>query len=116
MNRLQDREVRILCDQNVAAKYTNAFEEADWIIVSTVREELSMDTDDVNISKFAESNGWIILSGDNDFRKLDHDRGFLFYSHTERPPPGDVLEAVRAITDAYTDHRAIDENVPDGWV
>lgn len=116
MNRLQDREVRILCDQNVAAKYTNAFEETDWIVVSTVRDELSMDTDDVDISTFAESNELVIFSGDDDFRKFDHDRGFLLYSHVERPQPSDVLEAIRAIADAYTDHRAIDENVPDGWV
>jgi hypothetical protein len=108
--------VRVLCDQNVANRYIKTFSRTDWITVSTVREELSSDADDRDISTYAAANDWIVFTGDDDFRQFDHDRGLLLYSHIERPSPGDVLDALQAIAEVYPDHRKIDQNVPDGWV
>lgn len=108
--------MKIICDQNVAGRYTETFGRTDWITVTTVRDELSVDTEDSAISRYAEQHEWIVFTGDDDFREFNHDRGLVLYSHVERPSPGDVIDALRAIADAYTDHRTIDENVPDGWI
>jgi len=39
----------------------------------------------------------------------------VFYQQTDRPLPGVVVDALRAIDEAYTDNEAIREFVPGGW-
>lgn len=81
-----------------------------------MREELSQDTDDTAISEYAEHHDWVVFTEDDDYRALDHDRGLVLYTHLDRPSPGDTVDALRAIADAYDDHRNIDENAPGEWV
>jgi len=40
----------------------------------------------------------------------------IVYEQVNRPAPADVVAAVESISDAYGDHRDINEWVPDGWV
>ncbi len=108
--------MRLLCDHNVGERYIETFRRTEWLTVTTVRDELSAATDDVDISEYAEQHEWVVFTEDNDYRALDHDRGLVLYTHLDRPSPGDVVNALRAIADAYDDYRNIDENVPDGWV
>jgi predicted nuclease of predicted toxin-antitoxin system len=108
--------VRLLCDHNVSEKYTDTFRRTDWITVATVRDELSQDATDPDISVFAERNGWTVFTEDDDFTGLDHDRGVVLYIEQQHPSPDTVVDALRAIDTAYDDHRAITEYVPDGWV
>jgi hypothetical protein len=108
--------VRILCDHSVDARFVDTFHRTDWITMTTVADELSPDADDPDISKHAEQHDWIVFTEDEHFREYDHDRGLVLYTHLERPSPGDVIAALGNIADAYTDHRKINENVPEGWI
>lgn len=108
--------MRLLCDHNVNEKYTDTFRRTNWITVTTVRDELSQDADDPDISAFAEREGWVVFTEDDDFTDLDHDRGLVLYIEQQNPSPDTVVDALATIADAYDDHRAIEEHVPDGWI
>lgn len=108
--------MKVLCDHSVAERYVATLRRTDRMTVATVRNELSPDATDEAISEYAERHGWVVFTEDDDFRKYDHDRGLVLYTHLARPSPADVVDALRAIADAYPDHTMIDENVPDGWV
>jgi predicted nuclease of predicted toxin-antitoxin system len=108
--------MRILCDQNVPEKYRSAFDQADGITVATVRDELRADASDTEIARFASANDWVVFTNDDDFFSTPGEFGLLLYDQIEDPTAGDVLQAVRAIAQAYPDDREIVEKIPDGWV
>lgn len=108
--------MRVLCDHNVAAKYHQTFERAEWLDVSTVAEELSPDAADGEIADLATREGWVVFTTDDDFYAQTVTHGLLVYSQIEDPSPGDVLVAIEAIADAYDTPGEIDEVVPDGWI
>lgn len=108
--------MRLLLDQNVPEKYRSAFEGADGITVSTVREELRQDASDTQIAVFAEQDGWVVFTNDSDFFSEAGDFGRLFYSQLEDPTPGDVVQALQAIAYAYDDDSEIVEKVPNRWI
>lgn len=76
---------------------------------------LSDNAPDREISAYAAQEGWVVFTEDDDFLRFDHDRGIMLYHHIKQPSPGDVLDAIRKIADAYDDHY-INEHVPDGWI
>ncbi len=108
--------MRILVDQNSAQKYIDAFKQADNITVATVDHVLEHDTSDADIAAYAETNGWVVFTTDDDFFVAGGDHGLLLYDQIEDPSPGDVVGAVRHIEQAYTDSSEITESVPDGWI
>jgi predicted RNA-binding Zn ribbon-like protein len=107
--------VRLLCDENVDQRYVETFQSTDWITVKTARDALTADASDETIGNFAEEREWIVFTADDDFLKFDPDCGVVLYQQTDRPSPGTVVDALRAIDDAYADHRTIREFVPGGW-
>ena len=108
--------MRLLCDQNVAGKYVQAFENHDEFVVSTVAEELSPDTSDDDIVAYAARYDWVVFTSDDDFFEHADQCGVLVYNQLHDPPPGDVLDAVMAIDAAYESNREIIEVVPGNWV
>lgn len=104
--------MRLLCDHNVAAKYVQAFEQVDDITVTTVADELSPEATDDEIVRFAKQNGQAVFTTDTDFFEHTDACSVLVYSQTTDPSPGDVLNAVDAIDDAYESHRDIVETIP----
>ena len=107
--------VRLLCDENVDQRYVETFRSADWITITTVRETLSHDATDEAIADFAASEVWVVFTGDDDFLRADPDCGVVFYHQMDRPSPGDVVDALQAIEDAYAEPNEIREFVPGGW-
>ena len=107
--------VRLLCDENVDQRYVETFRSTDWITVTTVREALSPEATDEAVAEFAASAEWVVFTGDDDFLRADPDCGVVFYHQLERPSPGDLVDALRAIEEAYTDHDDVREFVPGGW-
>jgi len=107
--------MRVLCDQNVPRKYPHALRETDGVTVTTVDAALKHDASDAEIARFAEANGWVVLTNDDDFYVDRSDHGLLFVSQLDDPAPGRVVEAIRRIDDAYETHSDIVETVPDGW-
>lgn len=111
--------IRILCDRCVNQKYVDAFEHTDWIMLCQVEDVFPNDaenTDDGEISEYAEQQEWVVFTEDDHFRtRHDHDRGVILYHHIEQPLPGDVVDAIYVIAEGYDDHREIEEYVPDGW-
>jgi hypothetical protein len=108
--------VRLLVDRNVDDQYTETFRRTDWITVATVTEVVAMDALDLEISEYAARNGWVVFSEDDDFLALDDDHGLVLYHQREKPSPGDVVKALRTISEAYTDHSEVEEYVPSGWL
>jgi hypothetical protein len=108
--------MRVLCDQHVDHKYVHALQGADGITVTTVRHVMRADAPDGEIAAYAAANDWVVLTSDDDFFTERGDHGLLFYHQLDDPAPGDVVAAVRAIDDVYTDTTTIVEKVPDGWI
>jgi hypothetical protein len=119
--------VKLLCDRNVEQRYVDAFRRADWLEAVRLKELLPIDTDDPDIIKYAGRNGWVVFTGDKRFRAPENDDreddgetaidcGVVFYRKLEEPSPDDVVAALRAIAQAYTDNSEIDEYVPGGWI
>lgn len=108
--------MRILCDQNVAAKYVHALEQAENITVTTVADELAPDAPDEEIVRYAESEDCVVFTTDDDFFEHAGVCGVLIYSQITDPSPGEVLDAVEAIERAYNSHSEITETVPGNWV
>ncbi|QIO25129.1 DUF5615 family PIN-like protein [Haloarcula sp. JP-L23] len=108
--------MRILCDQNAPAKYVAALQRVDGITATTVDEVLRHDATDVEIARFAEDNGWVVFTNDDDFFVAGGDHGLLLYDQVEDPASGDVVAAVEAISRAYQSHSEIVESVPGDWV
>jgi len=108
--------IRLLCDQNVAVKYIQTFENHDEFVVTTVASELSPDASDDDIATFAATHDWIIFTSDDDFFEHADQCGVLVYNQLSDPSPGNVLDAVVAIDDAYGSNREIIEVVPGSWV
>jgi len=108
--------MRLLCDQNVAAKYVQAFENHDEFVVTTVASELSPDASDDDIATFAATHGWVIFTSDDDFFEYAGQCGVLVYNQLSDPSPGAILDAVVALDDAYESSREITEVVPGNWV
>ena len=108
--------MRILCDQNVATRYCQAFDRVNWLVVSTVAAELSPDATDEAIADFASRCGWVVFTTDDDFYAQNVPHGLVVYSQIEDPDPGDVLAAIEVITEVYDSHDEIEEFVPNGWL
>ena len=84
--------------------------------VATVDDVLEHDSSDADIGTYAETNGWVVFTNDDDFFVAGGDHGLLLYDQIEDPSPGDVVAAVRKIEQVYADSSEITESVPDGWV
>jgi hypothetical protein len=108
--------MRLLCDQNVAAKYVQAFENHDEFVVTTVATELSPDATDDDIVAYAATHDWVVFTSDDDFFEHAEQCGVLVYNQLSDPSPGDALDAVVAIDDAYESDREIIETIPGSWV
>jgi hypothetical protein len=108
--------MRILCDQNVPRKYLRALEEMPDITAASVADVLSHDAADADIVAFAETNGWVIFTSDEDFFPMSGNCGLLVYDQLEDPTPGDVVTAIQRIRDAYESEADILETVPGNWV
>lgn len=107
--------MRVLCDQNVPQKYVEALVAAGGITVGTVQEKLTADASDREIVAFAVEGDWVILTSDSDFFGDGRQFGLLVYSQLEDPRPGDIVESIQAIDDAYESLSDVVEKVPDGW-
>ena len=108
--------MRILCDQNVPAKYVTVLRRTDGITTTTVDEILRHDATDVEIARFAEDNNWVVFTNDDDFFVAGGEHGLLLYDQVENPVPGDVVAAVKAISRAYESDSEIVESVPGAWI
>lgn len=108
--------MRLLCDQNVATKYVQTFENRDDFVVTTVANELSPDTADGDIVAYAAAHDWIVFTSDDDFFEHADQCGVLVYNQLSDPSPGDVLDAVMAIDDAYESNQEITEVIPGNWI
>lgn len=108
--------MRILCDQNVAQKYREALEQTEDITVTTVADVLRHDAGDTDIAVYAETHDWVVFTTDDDFYTAGGDHGLLIYDQIEDPTPGDVVEAIQEIRNAYNSASDIVESVPDGWI
>jgi len=108
--------MRILCDQNVPAKYVDAFQSTDSLIVTTVKDALQHDATDTEIAAYAEQNQWVVFTNDDDFFIAGGDHGLLLYDQLEDPRPGDIVQAVQRIEQTYTDPNDIVESIPGKWV
>lgn len=109
-------ELRLLCDQNVARRYVSGFRSASDFAVATVRERLDPRAADPDIAAYAAENGLVVFTSDDDFFRIDTQCGRIHYAQEAAPDVGTVVDAVRAVADAYDDHGLISEHVPDGWV
>ena len=109
-------ELRVPCDRSADQRFVETFERTDWITVVRVEDVLPPDAPDRAISDYAEEHEWIVFTEGSDFLNHDHHRGLVRYHPLDDPSPGDVVEALRAIADAFPDHREIEQRVPDGWV
>jgi hypothetical protein len=108
--------MRLLCDQNVAAKYVQTFENQDEFVVTTVASELTRDASDDDIVEVATTHNWVVFTSDDDFFEYADQCGVLIYNQLSDPSPGDVLDAVMAIDDAHESNREITEVIPGNWV
>lgn len=108
--------MRVLCDQNVPAKYVSALRDADGVTVTTVEDALEHDATDAEIAAYAERDGWVIFTNDDDFFVAGGDHGLLLYDQLENPSPGDIVRAVQQIEQVYTDSADITETVPGEWL
>jgi hypothetical protein len=107
--------LRILCDHSADQRFVDTFERTDWITVIQVEDVLSEDAPDRDISEYAEQYGWVVFTEDDDFLDIDHNRGVVRYHPLDDSSPGDVLDALRVIVDAYDDHRDIEQRIPGRW-
>ena len=108
--------MRLLCDQNVAQKYVDACIAASDFQAVTVRDALVPRASDSDIARYARKNGYVVLTGDDDFFQLADQCGCIYFHQFDNPPVGDVLAALRRIDDAYLDSHDIVEVVPGDWV
>jgi len=108
--------MRILCDQNVSAKYIEAFQRADFVTVTTVADALKHDVKDKDISAYAEREEWVVFTNDDDFFVAGGDHGLLLYDQIEDPDPGEILAAVQQIKQVYADLSDIVEKLPGEWI
>jgi len=108
--------MRVLCDQNVPAKYVTALQRAEGVTVATVEEVLQHDASDAEIAAYAEDRNWVVLTSDDDFFVAGGDHGLLLYDQIEDPVPGDVVSAVRRIDRVYESPSDIVESVPGEWL
>lgn len=107
--------MKLLCEHNVGQKYRNALAAIDGVTVEVYTDHLPADAPDTDIATFAEQNGYVILTRDEDFFALDPDCGVLFLDPNRSPRPGTVRRAIERIADAYADDRDIREPVPGRW-
>jgi predicted nuclease of predicted toxin-antitoxin system len=107
--------MRILCDQNVPEKYLTAFQSTPDITARPVEDVLSHDAEDSAIASYAETNGWVVFTGDEDFFTTGGNYGLLVYDQIENPTPGAVVTAVRRIHRFYESDTEIMETVPGDW-
>ncbi|SEP10226.1 hypothetical protein SAMN05216388_103310 [Halorientalis persicus] len=108
--------MRILCDQNVPAKYVAAFRDADGVTVATVEDELEHDTADAEIAAHAERNQWVVFTNDEDFFVAGGNHGLLLFDQIEDPQPGDIVQAAQQINEVYANPSEIVESIPGNWV
>jgi hypothetical protein len=108
--------MRVLCDQNVPAKYVKVLEPIDGLTVSTVEDVLQHDATDTDIATFAEQNQWVVFTNDDDFFVAGGDHGLLLYDQLEDPRPGDIVQAAQRIDQVYSDPNDIIESIPGEWV
>lgn len=119
--------MELLCDRNVADKYYQAFRGTGWISVHRVSDVLPNDAPDSDIIDHARERGWVVFTSDVRFLADEPgelaaietpraDCGVIFYRQPADPSPGDVVDAIRAISRSYEDHREIREYVPGDWI
>jgi len=115
--------VKVLCDNNVAPKYANALRESDRLEFAHSRDVLSPEASDPAIIEYAETNDWVILTGDKRFLIDDEDRnstgdrleadcGVIFYAQDRNPTAGEVVDALETIAENAEDYRMIETYVP----
>ena len=117
--------MRLLVDRNVERQYIDAFRRIEWITVRRASDVLPIDAPDSEIGTYAEAKEWVVFTSDKRFRSADSggetagrieaDCGVVYYHQLERPSPTDVVEALEKISNAYVNHREIDEYVPGEW-
>jgi len=107
--------MRLLCDQNVSRQYIDALRAADEFEVGLVRDVLDARASDSDIAAFAAANDWVVITSDDDFFELADACGVIYYLQVDAPPVGDMLAALRAIRDAYSDPQDVTEVVPGEW-
>jgi len=108
--------MRILCDQNVPAKYIEAFDNAENITVTTVDSVLQHDAADREIVAYAECHDWIVFTNDDDFFVVGGDHGLLLYDQLDDPMPGDVVTAIQRIAEASQTPTDMTASVPGNWI
>jgi hypothetical protein len=118
--------VRLLCDHNVADKYTHTFRQTEWITARPLREVLEIDTSDSGVASYVDEYEWVVFTSDVRFLSPDNedvereleqaDFGIIYYRQADNPAPGDVLAALRKVASAYVDHTDIETHVPGEWV
>jgi predicted nuclease of predicted toxin-antitoxin system len=110
--------MRVLCERHVPPKYVEAVQSSRWADVITPRNRFHPEVDDETIARYAEANGWVVLTRDRDFFQLSGRFGFgvLYLDMRRNPGPGTLVAAVEAIAEAYSDHSEIVESVPGDWV
>jgi hypothetical protein len=108
--------MRLLCDQNVARRYIDACVDAPDLHAVTVRGVLDPRASDADIAAHAATHDYVVFTSDDDFFELADRCGFVYYHQPTVPAVGDVLEALRAIGNAYDDHSEIVEVVPGDWI
>ena len=108
--------MRLLFDQNVAQRYIDACVAAPDLQAVTVRDVLDPRATDPDIATYAAKHDYVVFTSDHDFFALSDRCGCIHYNQVVDPPVGDVLAALRVISNAYTDHEQIFEVVPGNWV
>jgi hypothetical protein len=121
--------MRVLCDRNVAQRYLDTFRRTDWITMIEADDAFPKDASDAEIGAYAKEHEWVIFTSDKRFRERDEEEaageevpnqiegcGVIYYRQREKPAPGKVVAAMRALADAYVDHSEIDQYVPSNWI
>ena len=120
--------MRLLCDHHVPPKFLTALRSIEVITVTMPSEveALGPDADDTDIIAYAEEHDWVVFTDDRRFliddegenpsgEPIDADCGVLFYTQNTVRQPGPAAEAIRAIAEAFVDHREIDLYIND-WI
>lgn len=108
--------MRIFFDRNVPSRYIRAIRSRPWSEVQVHDDRFDQATPDRRLVAYAETNGLVIFTRDDDFFALDPDCGLLYLAPNRRPSADEVARAVVEIKESYDDHAAIVESVPGAWV
>lgn len=108
--------MKLLCDENVRHSIVRLLDQEGYE-VARVQDVLALGTEDSRIVSECRSNGWILLTNDDDFFEFEAHPGILFLSE-QRTPPRKVVTAIQRI-ERYVGASELEGrvlHVPDGWV